>query len=67
MGRRKGVAGSQRTFHISVRMKPDFKTGVQAKLAWLKAQPGFEKATMGTLFRIALFEYCKYREDPRTP
>ena len=67
MGRKKGVAGSQRTFHISVRMKPDFKSAVAAKLEWLRTQKGYEKATLGLLFRRALFEYCKDFNDPRTP
>ncbi len=67
MGRRKQAAGTQRTARFNVRMKPDFKEKVAAKLEWLRGQPGHEKATVATLVRLAVFEYCKALGDPRVP
>lgn len=67
MGRKKQPVGSQRTLKFSVRFKPDFREALKGRLGWLRQQPGFEKATFATLVRVAVFEYCKGFNDPRTP
>lgn len=65
MGRHKQPIGTQRTFSVMVRFKPQVKDQVQAKLAWLRTKNGHEKATMSDLVRLATWEYCKEIDDPR--
>lgn len=67
MGRKKQPEGTQRTARVNVRFKPDFREALKGRLGWLRQQPGFEKATLATLVRVAVFEYCKELNDPRTP
>lgn len=63
----KQAAGSQRTFLVIARFKPQVKDQVQKKLAWLKTQKGYENATLSELVRLAVWEYCKSPDDPRQP
>lgn len=65
MGRRKQPVGTQRTFSVMVRFRPQVKDQVQAKLDWLRTQKGHEKDTLSDLVRLATWEYCRDIDDPR--
>lgn len=73
-GRKPGPAGSQRTFRILVRFRPQVKEAVASKLESLnlskvrKTDKGqVIPWTLSELVREAVWEYCKPPGDPRQP
>lgn len=70
MAFKKQPAGSQRTFMIIARFRPQVKEQVAKKLEQLNAGRRAMKKpdmTLSELVRLAVWTFCKEPDDPRQP
>lgn len=64
---KKKPAGSQRTFTITIRLRPQVKSVVQNKIEQLKRENPGREFTVSEIARLAIWEFCKDANDPREP
>lgn len=64
---KKKPAGTQRTLTMTIRFRPAVREVIQRKIDQIAAKTGREPMTHSELARIAVWEFCKDAQDPRTP
>ncbi len=64
-GRKKQPAGTQRTYQVLVRFKPESRDAIEAKMELMRIEEGKERWTVADLVRYAAWEFCKPPGDPR--
>jgi len=66
-GRKKQLAGTQRTYQVLARFRPHVKESMELKLELMRIEAGKEEWTMADLVRHAAWEFCKEPGDKREP